>query len=148
VLSPLRSLAARRWAEDRSQDGLVLVWMSLTLTLMLLFAGFAVDMSNWWLQAQRIQTAADAGAHAGAAFLPADFTNARSKATSETGRNGYTTGGSDNQVVTVNPVLKTQNWIKPKDTELFWELKPKPAAINQICWVGWCQSTSIPVPKS
>jgi Flp pilus assembly protein TadG len=101
VLSPLRSQAARRWAEDRSQDGLVLVWMSLTLTLMLLFAGFAVDMSNWWLQAQRIQTAADAGAHAGAAFLPADFTNARSKATSETGRNGYTTGGSDNQVVTV-----------------------------------------------
>lgn len=52
----------------------------------------------------------------------------------------------DNQIVTVNPVLKTQNWIKPKDTKLFWQLKPQPAAINQICWVGWCQGTSIPVP--
>lgn len=52
-----------------------------------------------------------------------------------------------NQVVTINPVLKTQNWIKPKNTQLFWNLRPYPAAANQICWVGWCQGTAIPVPK-
>ncbi len=75
--------------------------MALTLTLMLMFAGLAVDMSNWWLQAQRIQTAADAGAHAGAAFLPADFSTARTTATTATSRNGYTSGDPDGSQVTV-----------------------------------------------
>jgi hypothetical protein len=86
---------------QRGQSGFALVWMSLTLTLMLLFAGFAVDMSNWWLQAERIQIAADAGAHAGVAFLPADLTNATSKARTETTRNGFTSGDSRNSTVTV-----------------------------------------------
>ncbi|MFM7509849.1 MAG: pilus assembly protein TadG-related protein [Actinomycetota bacterium] len=91
----------QRWVTGRNQSGLALVWMALTLTLMLLFAGFAVDMSNWWLQAQRIQTAADTGAHAGAAFLPADFNNARTTATTSTSKNGFTAGGAMNTAVTV-----------------------------------------------
>ena len=43
---------------------------------------------------------------------------------------------------------KTTDWVKPKNTKLFFQLRPTPAAIHQICWVGWCQGTSIPVPKS
>lgn len=54
----------------------------------------------------------------------------------------------ENQEVTIKPVLKTTDWVKPKNTKLFFQLRPTPAAIHQICWVGWCQGTSIPVPKS
>ena len=100
MLSAARLRVSARLAQ-RGQSGFALVWMSLTLTLMLLFAGFAVDMSNWWLQAERIQIAADAGAHAGVAFLPADLTNATSKARTETTRNGFTSGDSRNSTVTV-----------------------------------------------
>lgn len=53
----------------------------------------------------------------------------------------------DNEVVTIKPVLKTNNPLKPKDTKLFFELRPRPVTINQICWVGGCQSASIPVPN-
>ena len=99
LITARRRVSAR--LEHRGQSGFALVWMSLTLTLMLLFAGFAVDMSNWWLQAERIQIAADAGAHAGVAFLPADLTNATDKARTETTRNGFTSGDSRNSTVTV-----------------------------------------------
>jgi hypothetical protein len=68
--------------------------MALFMFILLVFAGFAVDLTNWYLNAERVQRAADAGAHAGVVFLPADLTNATAKARAETAKNGYTTGGS------------------------------------------------------
>jgi hypothetical protein len=70
------------------------------LVVLIGFAGFAVDLSNWWLQAERLQRAADAGAHAGVVFLPADLPTARTTARSEMAKNGYRTTGSDTNAST------------------------------------------------
>ncbi len=85
-------LRARRAARD--ERGIALVWMALFLFVLLLFAGFAVDLTNWYLNAERVQRAADAGAHAGVVFLPGDMTAATSTARAEVTKNGYSTGGT------------------------------------------------------
>lgn len=87
-----RARLRRRWHEERA---VVLVWFALMLVVLIGFAGFAVDISNWWLQAERLQRAADAGAHAGVVFLPADLPSARTTARNEMAKNGYRTTGSD-----------------------------------------------------
>ena len=93
-----RRLAARRdrlrqrWQSERA---VVLVWFALMLVMLTGFAGFAVDMSNWWLQAERLQRAADAGAHAGVVFLPADLDSAETTARTEIERNGYIVNGAE-----------------------------------------------------
>jgi Flp pilus assembly protein TadG len=87
-----RARLRRRWQEERA---VVLVWFALMLVVLIGFAGFAVDLSNWWLQADRLQRAADAGAHAGVVFLPADLPTARTTARAEMAKNGYRTTGSD-----------------------------------------------------
>ncbi len=79
----------------------MLVWFALMLTMLIGFAGFAVDLSNWWLQAERLQRAADAGAHAGVVFLPADVITARSTAQAEIAKNGYRTTGSNKTATAV-----------------------------------------------
>lgn len=90
-LAARRARLERRWREERAA---VLVWFALMLTMLIGFAGFAVDVSNWWLQAERLQRAADAGAHAGVVFLPADLPSARTTARAEIAKNGYTTTGA------------------------------------------------------
>ena len=81
---------------------MVVVWFALMLIVLLGFAGFAVDMSNWWFQAERLQRAADAGAHAGVVFLPADVAGATTTARAEAAKNGYTTTGAGaNATITV-----------------------------------------------
>ena len=77
---------------ERSERGFVLVWISLMLFMLLAVAGFAVDLGNWWLQSTKLQRAVDAGAHAGAVFLPGDVPEAKVKARSETARNGFNDG--------------------------------------------------------
>ena len=76
-----------------------MVWLALTLLTMVLFAGFAVDISNWYLQAERIQRAADSGAHAGVIFLPGDLPTATTTARGVVAKNGYPVGGAQNNVV-------------------------------------------------
>lgn len=78
-----------------------MVWLAMTLLVMVLFAGFAVDVSNWYLQAERIQRGADAAAHSGVVFLPGDLTSATATAKSTATKNGYTAGGASNTTVTV-----------------------------------------------
>ena len=78
-----------------------MVWMALTLITMVLFAGFAVDVSNWYLRAERLQRSADAGAHAGVVFLPADLSSASARAKAQVGLNGYPEGGTANTAIAV-----------------------------------------------
>ncbi|MFM7064900.1 MAG: pilus assembly protein TadG-related protein, partial [Actinomycetes bacterium] len=85
-------------AEER---GIALVWMSLFLLVLLVLAGFAVDLTNWYLHAERLQRAADAGAHAGAVFLPGDLATATATARAEVAKNGVTHGGAGGSTVTV-----------------------------------------------
>ena len=57
---------------DRSRDerGVVIVWMSMCMIVMLMFAGLMVDLGAWYQQSQDIQRTADAAALAGATYLP------------------------------------------------------------------------------
>lgn len=94
----------RRFADKTPRErGVVLIWFAMLLIVLLGFAGFAVDLSNWWLQADKLQRAADAGAHAGVVYLPADLANATSTARAEVTKNGYTlNGGGANATVHVS----------------------------------------------
>jgi hypothetical protein len=62
------------------------------LFMLLATAGFAVDLGNWWLQSTRLQGAVDAGAHAGAVFLPSNLPQGKLKARAEVARNGFNDG--------------------------------------------------------
>ncbi|MFM9123635.1 MAG: hypothetical protein ACKOSO_00300, partial [Actinomycetota bacterium] len=54
----------------------------------------------------------------------------------------------DNQTVTVKPILKNADWIKPRDTKLFFRLiASKKDQENQMCMANWCQGAKIPVVK-
>ncbi len=100
----LRRGAARTpWAQkSRKERGVVLIWFALMLVVLLGFAGFAVDVANWWYQAERLQRAADAGAHAGVVYLPGDLPGATTTARAEAAKNGYrTTGASANSTIAV-----------------------------------------------
>lgn len=105
---PFRRLVERlerrsTWQEkSRRERGVVVIWFALMLIVLMGFAGFAVDMSNWWFQAERLQRAADSGAHAGVVFLPADLNGATNTARNEVRKNGYTTTGAGaNSTITV-----------------------------------------------
>ena len=93
----------RRWQErNRQERGVVIIWVTLMLVALIGMCGFAVDLSNWWLQSERLQRGADAGAHAGVVFLPADLPSAASTARAETAKNGYrSTGANQNATVAV-----------------------------------------------
>jgi hypothetical protein len=83
----------------------VIVWMASGLVVLMTIAGFAVDLSNWWLQAERLQRAVDAGAHAGAVFLPGNVPSAKTTARKEVAKNGYNDGALAGPVnATVTPV--------------------------------------------
>ncbi len=97
-----RTLRQRWEARNRRERGIAIVWLALTLLTMVLFAGFAVDVANWYLRAERIQRAADAGALAGAAFMPADLSGATTAAKQVAVKNGYAVGGSQQTAVAVS----------------------------------------------
>lgn len=91
---------------ERSERGVVVIWFALMLLALIALAGFAVDLSNWWAQAERMQKGADAGAHAGVVYLPSDLTNATTVAKRELARNGFVTSGAGTNstvVVTQEP---------------------------------------------
>ena len=61
----------RRSAEG--EGGYVLVMMAIMSVLLMLFAGYSVDVGNWNVHRNETQTAAEAAALGGVAFLPDDF---------------------------------------------------------------------------
>ena len=97
------SLRDSRLNPKREERGVVLLWFALMLIMLMGFAGFAVDLSNWWFQADKIQRAADSGAHAGAAFLPGDLPSATTTARTLTGQNGFRNGSNATVTVSQEP---------------------------------------------
>lgn len=53
-----------------NENGFVLALTGLSLFVLVLMAGFAVDLGSWYLSASKLQRASDAAALAGAAALP------------------------------------------------------------------------------
>ena len=54
----------------------------------------AVDVARWYVELERVQTAADAAATAGVTYMPDDFANAKATAITVSGKNGYPNSGS------------------------------------------------------
>lgn len=99
--------------ERRDERGVVVIWFALLLIVLLGMAGFAVDLSNWWFQSQRLQKAADAGAHAGVVYLPADPASAAVVAKRELGRNDFpVTGMRKNADATVSQEPNNPNRLR------------------------------------
>jgi len=83
----------RRLRDDRGGDGgYAIALVALSLIVIIAMAAFSVDVSNWYLNGQREQRAADAAALAGVVFLPQDVTTASNTASATALLNGY--GGS------------------------------------------------------
>jgi hypothetical protein len=76
-------------SDDRGQT---LVITALVMTILLGFAGLALDVAWYELNLVRIQRAADAAALAGVVYLPRDPTGAVNAAIAEATKNGYTNG--------------------------------------------------------
>ena len=83
----------------RDESGLVLVWTTLFLMVLLGFAALAVDLGHAYYVSQKAQNAVDAAALAGAPYLPGDLAGAQSAAQSLAAANGFT-DGSDGVTVT------------------------------------------------
>jgi Flp pilus assembly protein TadG len=85
----------------RGEAGYVAVTVAISLTVLLGFCAFAVDVGNWYYVGQRAQRAADAAALAGVPALPNDPTSAFAVARAQATKNSYT----DNATTTVTPAL-------------------------------------------
>ena len=53
----------------------------------------SVDVARWYVELERVQTAADAAATAGVTYMPDDFANARTTAIAVSGRTATPTAG-------------------------------------------------------
>ena len=87
---------------DQKNRGFVLVMYALVLGTLLVFAGFAVDVANWWLTASRLQKAADASALGSVVLLPGNIAPAQTLANTISGQNGYSPGGAGSTTVTAS----------------------------------------------
>lgn len=73
----------------RSDGGAVAILTAILVPVFLLLTATAVDIGNWYVEAQQTQNAADAAATAGVTYLPQDPTNAFSQARATALANGY-----------------------------------------------------------
>lgn len=101
----------------QSEKGVTLPIVALMLVTLLGLAAFAVDLGWFYLNASRIQRAADAGALAGVIWMPDDFPQADVVANQVTQTNGYE-DGVDSAVVLVETVVSepTQLQVTVTDT--------------------------------
>jgi hypothetical protein len=81
--------------------------MALMLVALLTVAGFSVDLGDWYFTANREQKAADAGALAGAVFLPGNPKLAIQTAIATVAANGYR-AATDTVTVDQDNLLPTQ----------------------------------------
>jgi len=84
-------MVARGDDGDPRDSGYVALLVAVALPLFLILAGLALDVGNWYVQAEHVQRAADSAALAGAVYLPTDPSAANAAAANLAGRNGYTT---------------------------------------------------------
>lgn len=89
---------ARGWVRGRlhaDERGVVAVLVVLSLSSFIFgAAALGVDVARWYLEAQRVQKAADAGALGGVTYMPQDLPTAITTAKAVVGRNGYSGTGS------------------------------------------------------
>jgi len=77
----------------KTDRGAAIVLLSLTMVLLIGLSAFAVDLGWLWLNASRVQSAADAAALSGVTHLPANALQADISAKLGAAANGYPDGG-------------------------------------------------------
>ncbi len=92
-MTPTRTLGriADPSRRDRQRGQILPIFVVMSV-VMLAGAALLTDVAWWWVNQQRMQRAADAGALAGAIYLPGDRPTAYAKARAEASKNGYTDG--------------------------------------------------------
>src|SRR3954454_23739743 len=96
--SRIRLLRRRR----NDQGGYVAILAAVfTAALMMPLCAVSVDVSVWYVEAQRVQTPADAAATAGVTYLPDDFASAKATAITVAGRNGFPDSGTSSVAVSI-----------------------------------------------
>jgi Flp pilus assembly protein TadG len=85
----------RRVREHPAADGgAIAIIVAILAPVLLVFAALAVDVARWYVEAEKVQKAADAAALAGVPFLPQDVTSGRIRAQQIAAINGYTGSAS------------------------------------------------------
>jgi len=94
-----------RPSKERSK-GQTLVLFALSSVLIIGMVAVVIDVAWFWTNEQQMQKAADAGALAGAVYLPGNVSQAYTSALAEAKKNGYVDGASG---VTVTPQQDASN---------------------------------------
>jgi hypothetical protein len=85
--------------QSTSDHGAVAVMFAILVPVFLILCGISVDVGRWYVEAQRLQSAADAAAMAGVTWLPQNPDKAFSTAKGTASINGFPISGA-NTVVT------------------------------------------------
>jgi len=75
-----------------AEKGAAMAILAVSMTTLIGMAAFGTDLAWFYLNASRIQRAADAGALAGVIWMPGDYSTAEATAYATTQRNGYEDG--------------------------------------------------------
>ena len=98
-------------------DGVAMVWLASTVVLLIGVAGFAVDLGWMYLNASKVQRAADSAAMAGVVHLPGFLVQANADAQAAAEANGYDFG------TPLNPGPDEIASVALSDNELHVELR-------------------------
>lgn len=94
-----------------AERGAAIALLAISMTTLIGMAAFGTDLAWFYLNASRIQRAADAGALAGVIWMPADYPTADATAHATTKRNGYE-DGVDKAEVTPAPIVGNDNQLQ------------------------------------
>ena len=84
----------------RGEQGYAAILVAVMVAaVMLPLCAISVDIARMYVEAQRIQNAADAASMAGVTYLPDDFATAKSTAITVSGRNGFPNSGKTSVTV-------------------------------------------------
>ncbi len=82
-----------RWCRARRDDrGFVLLFVAISMTMILLIAGFGVDLGAWYREGADLQRAVDAAALAGVIYMPGDPGKAQATVNATLEKNGVVDG--------------------------------------------------------
>jgi hypothetical protein len=93
----------------RTEQGYAAILVAaMTAAVMLPLCAISVDIARLYVEAQRIQNAADAAAMAGVTYMPDDFASATSTAKTVAKRNGFDDASSSVEVIVAQGTKPTQ----------------------------------------
>lgn len=101
------------FAEHRNEKAFVLPMVAICLGVLILFVGFGVDISAWYLRASQMQRASDSAALAAAAKMP-DVDSATVAAEAAASKNGFV-DGQNGVRVKLTPILPNKYSVEIHD---------------------------------